>query len=366
MMPLVSKASFQLLVVAGCIGFCMTPVLDAMSQEQERENRLAMREPVPVSINSGSNARVRLLDVTDEEVVFELPGGGQGSFQINDFGDARLRFVFSSAYSQAVASARSGVVDPGVLKELRSVGYPLVRFAGLPPEHTNFREPVLFLLQALVDADETEEAVFLLGRLDVGRLGPAFEERALGLVERLWLNEEYRKSLQILEGLAIEKFDRPNLEVALQFLIRLRQADRLEDAARFYSKVALVGGDTGIEASLWRDYCRVRLGEYDDNRELPTTLVEIEPEGDLYPLRQLVLGHYYQRRSLHDDAMRAISSGLAYATPIETWTAELMFRSAECYVALEEQDTAQAVFREVNQFFPNSPWAEASRQRIAQ
>ena len=53
--------------------------------------------------------------------------------------------------------------------------------------------------------------------------------------------------------------------------------------------------------------------------------------------------------------MEATSEGLAYATPMDAWMPELMYRSAQLYAALDKPQVAKAVFKEIQLFFFRNP-----------
>ena len=121
---------------------------------------------------------------------------------------------------------------------------------------------------------------------------------------------------------------------------------------------------THHEAEFWAYYCALKQGEYFDDHSFANEIKKIRPGEPGFPLQQLVIGTYYTNREQHFEAMRAISEGIAYATPVEAWTAELMYCSGIAYQYSDMPDISEAVLSETVLFFPNSSWASKAKLLI--
>ena len=133
---------------------------------------------------------------------------------------------------------------------------------------------------------------------------------------------------QLLQRLPLERVDAANLSDVFAMVNVIREAGDIEESAAIYRRLDGHDGEAGERARLWYAYCRVRIGELDTMHSFPNTLGELEPQHDLFPLRQLVLGLYHMRR---DEDFAFVSAWEHKGAPgdAELHKEELIFENVE-------------------------------------
>lgn len=306
-----------------------------------------------------------LLGFEEEQLIFQVDGeGGRGSMPISQMGDVWISAKTPKNYSKALGSVGTETFSLRELNTLRKTAYPMVRFIYLPDERSSFRNSVLKLLEGLIQLQYLEEAAYLVGKLDLNKLNASYEEISIELSDTLRAKKNTDLALSVMSQIPLERISHSNLQSALNMANALRDDENFSAAIKLYSRIHKNPSSKNLEPVFWNYYCELQLGFHDDNKQFPEAIKQLQPGEEAYALQQLVLGSYHIRTQQAQPAMRAISEGIAYATPMDAWMPELMYRSALLYESLDLSGIATSVHNETTLFFPNSRWAQLSKARL--
>jgi len=323
-----------------------------------------MAQPLEVVLfRNGTQSKMRLMGIENEQIIFQVGNqNGEASIPLGQLGDVSFRIETDNQYNKAIGSVGNETLNPLELELIRQRNYPMVRFLPIPRENSIFHEAVKKLFEALIQLEDYEEAVQLLQNLDINNLDPDYEALAIELSADLAEAENYALASQALQGIPIESINLENLNIALETAGIIRDNENYEDAKALYDRLAKNLEVPNQEPEFWSDYCGIYLGLFEEDHLFRQKVERTTPGESLFSLQQLILGTYYLQRKQYPRAMKTISEGVAYARPIDSWTAELMYRSGVAYEAMDEKRTAAAVYDETAKFFPNSSWASLARE----
>jgi len=332
---------------------------------QQRAEKL-MSKPLTVSWqNNGATSTMNLVGVRDGQLAFKVgKQAGEASMPLDTLGDIWFDTPPHKGYSQAIGLIGKETFGIKHLNLMRQRAYPTVRFLEIPAAHCGFPDTVSNLTAGLLQLGQLDEATFLINQLDIPTLGPKFEAHAIALARALVEAGSPQKATAIIQQLPIDRIALANTALVFDLAHLLRDQKKYSDARNIYQKLGKNASIGNNPAEYWSYYCGLKEGEYLDDHSFPAAVNNIEAGGPHYPLQQLVLGIYYSTREQDQEAMRAISQGIAFATPVETWTPELMFCSAQAYATLEMPDISKSVYQETVRFFPTSPWAVAAQKEL--
>ncbi|MDG1241017.1 MAG: hypothetical protein P8P52_00470 [Opitutae bacterium] len=323
-----------------------------------------MRQPLDVVLyRSGVQTKMRLTNIENEQIIFQVGNQmGEASIPLNQLGDVFFRIVTNDAYNKAIGAISTETLNPLQLNLLRERNYPMVRFLPIPHDKSIFHEAVKKLFEAIIQSENYEEAILLLRQLEIEKLDPDFEELAIGLSGKLAEQQDYTLASAVLKEIPIESINLSNLNAVLKTAGIIRDHANYEAAKNLYDRVAANPEISDLEAQYWSYYCGIYLSLFKDDHLFQQQVERIAPSDSLFSLQQLILGTYYLKREQFPRAMKTISAGIAYARPMDPWTAELMYRSGVAYEAIEDSKTAAAVYDETAKFFPNSKWSTKARE----
>jgi len=323
-----------------------------------------MRQPLDVVLlRNGVQTKMRLTSIENEQITFQLGNQmGEASIPLNQLGDVSFGIAMDDVYNKAIGAISTETLRPQQLKLIRERNYPMVRFLPIPRENSSFHEAVKKLFEALIKSENYEEALLLLQNFEIEKLDPDFEELAIGLSGKLAKEEDYDLASTALQNIPIESINLSNLNAVLKTAGIIRDHANHEAAKALYDRLAANSEIRDLEAKYWSYYCGIYLDLFKDDHLFQQQVERIAPGDSLFSLQQLILGTYYLKREQFPRAMKMISAGIAYARPIDPWTAELMYRSGVAYEAIEETKTAAAVYDETAKFFPNSNWSKLARE----
>ncbi|MGF1450767.1 MAG: tol-pal system YbgF family protein [Opitutales bacterium] len=334
--------------------------LEVQALDRSRE---LMRADATVEMRRGdSRNQVLMTGIEDGFLYVRFSReGATASFAIENLGSIRFLPTSDSEITRIRGKIGGGhPLSSEELDRLREAFFPLVRFLELPETKAAFQQPVANLMLALVRSGHSEEALMLFHQVPEEKREGTLNRAALELARKLWHKQSPENAYGLLSLLPLERLDKLNVELAFEIASDMRMGEGLEKATVWYRRLADNPNADQRRAQLWQRYCELRQGQHVSDHRFARTLPEVAPGERFFPLQKLVLGIYYQEREQSKEAMRAIAEGIAYATPFETWTPELMYRSAQAYEALEQSAIASAVYAETRKFFPNSPWAQRS------
>ena len=323
-----------------------------------------MKQPLDVvQIRGKSQSNMRLTGIENEQVIFQIGNGmGEASIPLDQLGEISFRILVDDDYNKVIGAIATETLNRQQLNIIRARNFPMVRFLPIPPENSIFHEAVKKLFEALILAESYEEALLLLQNIDLNKLDPEFEQLAIRLSGNLVDQKAYELASATLEAIPIESINLANLNAVLTTAGTIRDHGTYEYAKALYDRLAINPESRDLEATYWSYYCGIYLGMFKDDHLFQQQVERIKPGEPLFSLQQLILGTYYLKREQFPLAMRTISEGVAYARPIDPWIAELMYRSGVAYEAIEEMQTAAAVYDETAKFFPNSNWSKLARE----
>lgn len=332
---------------------------------QKTADELSAR-PLTVSWNSNGAVRtVDLVGVSDGFLSFKVGNqAGEASMPLDTLGDIWFNYKVEQDYSKAVGSINKETLTRQYLDLLRQTGYPMVRFLEVPPANCSFAQVVSNLTAGLLQLKQLEEATYLINQLDIVALGPEFEEHTIQLASLLVEAGNTEQASTIIQKVPIERIDLSNTDLVFDLAHLLRSQDDFGAAKGIYQKLAENPNIEDNSAIHWSYYCGLKQGDFTKDHNFAERVETIKPGAANYPLQQLVLGIYYSEREQTTEAMRSISQGIAFASPVEAWTPELMFCSAKAYENVDMPEISKSVYEETMRFFPNSTWATAAKKEL--
>lgn len=355
--------------IAGLVLGSALAVSGASAQSTENWRQTAeqlIAQPMRVTWNNqGSSSNINLVEIRDGFLAFTVVGQtGEAALPIDSLGESWFNHPENSEYNKAIGLLEQETFNLRHLDLIKQVAYPMVRFLDIPEQNCQFRSVVNNLVIGLIQLNQFDEAIFLFDRLDISKLGPEFEEQIIRLAKALVDQEEIDKAITVIKKVPIKTIDLSNTDLVFQLAHALREKENYVDAQDLYTKLSKNLSIETKEAEYWSYYCQLYQEQLIDDHDFATNADKIKPGKANFPLQQLVLGIYYSKREQSKEAMRAISQGIAFATPVEPWTAELMFRSGKAYEEFEMNDVSKSVFEETMRFFPASKWAEFAQQEL--
>jgi hypothetical protein len=359
-----------LTLIAGLIlsiGFTSTAGADDTdnSKWQKKATRLT-NKPLHVSWkNNGAVSRINLVEVRDGFLAFNVAGqSGEASMPLDTLGDIWLIHETSQKYNKAIGLINKDNFNWQHLELIRQTAYPMVRFMDVPQKNCGFVGPVSHLATGLIKLGQLDEASALISQLDINKLGPEFEETAIKLAQAYVDENSHAKAIEVIKQVPIAKIELANTDIIFVLAHSLREQKNYTDARSIYQELSKNEAVKNNAAEHWSYYCGLNLGEIIDDHSFAKKINAIEPGAPNFPLQQLVLGIYYAKREQSKESMRAISQGIAFAIPVEVWTPELMFRSAQAYEIAKMPEISKSVYEETVRFFPSSKWAASAQQEL--
>lgn len=315
--------------------------------------------------NGNAVSTVGLVAVRDGQLSFIVgQQAGEASMPLDTLGDIWFTHNTVEGYNNAIGLIGKENFNLQHLNLIRETAYPMLRFLEVPAENSAFIEVVNKLANALIQLKQLDEAVFLINQLNISELGPDFEAHTINLAKELVEAGTIDQAITIIQKIAIERMDLSNTDLIFDLAHLLRNQKNFVDSRNIYQQLAKNPAIDNNSAIHWSYYCGLKEGDYIKDHNFPKEVDSITPGSPNYPLQQLVLGIYYSKREQNKEAMRAISQGIAFATPVEAWTPELMFRSAKAYQSVDLADISKSVFTETVRFFPSSDWAAAAQKEL--
>lgn len=335
------------------------------SNWQKKATKL-IRKPLQVSWkNNGAQSRINLVEIRDGFLAFNVPGQtGEASMPLKTLADIWFTHETTPEYNKAIGLIDKETFNLKHLELLRQAAYPMVRFLEVPPKNCGFIGVVSNFTEGLLKLEQLEEATFLIGQLDIRKLGPEFEGKAIELAQALADEGSHVKAINVIKEVPIERIDLSNTDLIFDLAHSLREQENYKDARNLYQQLSKNKAIEHNEAKYWSYYCALYQGELIDDFSFADNFDKTEPGKPHFSLQQLVLGIYYAKREQSKEAMRAISQGIAFATPVEVWTPELMFRSAQAYEKVDMSEISKSVYEETVRFFPNSKWATSAQKEL--
>ncbi|MGJ8652443.1 MAG: hypothetical protein ACSHX8_04155 [Opitutaceae bacterium] len=358
----------QALALALCVAYAAsTPLVAQTNSNWKQQAEKWIEGPLTVSWKNGNAvSTVSLVAVRDGQLSFQVgQQAGEASMPLDTLGDIWFTHQTAEGYNSAIGLIGKESFNLQHLNLIRETAYPMVRFLQVPTENSSFIEVVSKLADGLIQLKQLEEAAFLINQLEISELGPDFEAHTINLAKEFVEAGAVDEATKIIGKIAIERMDLSNTDLIFDLAHLLRNQENFVDSRNIYQQLAKNSAIENNSAIHWSYYCGLKEGDFIKDHDFPQEVETISPGSPNYPLQQLVLGIYYSKRDQDKEAMRAISQGIAFATPVEAWTPELMFRSAQAYQSVDMADISKSVYTETIRFFPTSSWAAAAQKELA-
>lgn len=329
-----------------------------------REAEALIQQPLNVNVSrQGTKSQMRLMEIANGQLIFQVGNqNGEASMPLDGLGDMNITVDTGRDYIEAVGQVNNESFNPQQLDLLRQRNYPMLRFMEIPRQNSTIHQSIKSLFAGLLQMEHFDEALLLLDHIKAETLDPDFENLAIRLAMKLTEQQSYERASEVFQKISIETVDLINFNAVMEIAEIMRARRDFAAAQDLYSRLADNDKVDDLGPKYWAYYCGIYLEQYEEDHLFREEVEQIEPGEALFSLQQLILGTYYLNRKQYARAMKSISEGIAYARPIDPWTDELMYRSAQAYEALGEEQIAAAVYEETQKFFPASDWATLAQE----
>lgn len=328
------------------------------------------REPVPVvnrSIGVTSEQKLWLVGEDQGDLLLRVtPARPEGEIGFpKDSEGLLLQVLLPEETYEGVTKIAQGKLEEGIML-MRPTMYPLIQYLNLPTSAINIHPTVERFVYALVNTPGHEnEANEVIRRIPLTEVPPEFTVHALTLVTRLVEVGDKESALRLLNRIPMDEENQRMLDLVMSFADRMRQENNLDEALFLYDRIQQAEGtEAATLATLWSAYCNVEQNRLQMAEIFVDEAGDFGPEDRAYSLARLVNAKVQLKDQDFTDAMKEAAQGVVAADVGYNWMPELTFTVGECYENLEQPDTAREVFNEVILFYPDSAWAEAAKESL--
>lgn len=350
---------------------CLVCLLIFSSSAAEAQNYFTQFNKNPVNVvnrTGGANQELILRAREGNVLIFDIPGveGAMTEMPINT---PNLLLEYrppEAAYSRA-SDLMNARAYPQAVQALRPIVYPLFQYIAIPERNFDAYNYIGDFYFALVRAGETAEAMEILARLDLNQLNPTFVETTFALAEKLIEQGKTDQAARALLRIPFGPDNQEYLGLIMRVTAQIRDAGGLRDALAIYQRIQDIPNQPYmLEAVLWCAYCNFKLDNMETARLFLDKAGHIERAQREFSLARLIDGLIHIQTGDKIKAMDSISQGVVFSEIGYNWMPELLYSSAQCYMLMERPDTAKQIYGDVILFFPDSPFAEKSRQALSQ
>lgn len=363
------RASVLFSVTLTCLTFF--PQWGSGQEEGESRNYFLEYGTVPIEVynrtgTSGQGQRLFLMGTDRGDLIFRYQPNDIREIGIPlDTAGLRLYYQPPSTYTDALESIEAEDYE-GALQLLRPIAYPLIRFLSIPPQNFNIHDPVERMVFVLSRSDHLDEAVTVVRRLPLQSLPPAFLDHSLLLLERLADAGRTEDAIGIIATIPLSADKPETLSMLMDFADKLRENGKTNEALLLYQRLQEVPHpDIQNIARLWAAYCNIELGRPESAEVFLDIVGDLPPENRAYSLQKMVKGLIHLKNNNYSGAIREVSQGVVASEVGYPWNAELLYMSGLCYENLNNPTTARQVYGEAILFYPETPWAEKCKERLA-
>lgn len=314
------------------------------------------------SIRGRAPVEVALMEMDEIGLVVRGRDGSEITFPLADF-NRNYQVRPDIDPSEIETMMQEGSVDEA-LEKIREELYPFLSFIELPEERVpSLHAGIVYLIEQLMRTgrfDEVVQVVELIPepKLASERYGPTYRRVILRLIEQgeveLAMRLADRFDLRAERAAEVAPIV---LEIADGFRINGHNAE----ASRFYQRIQRIEGiPEHREALLWNAYVLVEDGRMESARAELGSLDEMDRNDRLFALLRLVEGRMLVSEGAYRDALLRLSEAIVFGDLQQPWFAELLFTTAQCYARLDNGEVADELLRQIQFFYPDSPWAGRS------
>ena len=373
----------------------------------------APKEGLPVKVyylNNPKPMESRLLSVNDAKGVIRTT---QSEYSLRELKTRnrieRFVYTFPTQTLQQLKLLANEQYDPRLLAAIRPVIYQVFPFHEIKPEFLSIHDNCLIYVRALIGMDQFNEAFTLLYRLNLKRLDDfeyrEFSDAALELAGKMIAaNPKSANHVRTLLAKINIRNNGADHEAYLELCDSLRRNKLFPNAIEAYVRLGANLQNApnsplrGIVA-IWPIYCQLKLYEayaphaasnpqyakaasqaFNTAAQGLMKLDENPPkrqtnEYSLYKLlRALLRVQYAKRYEAQGDKVKAdeyyrlsvleVTEGIVMARVGLDWLPESLLMAGDAYEKLELNAAARNVYRQVDIFYKDSPWATESKKRI--
>lgn len=373
----------------------------------------APKEGLPVKVyylNNPKPMESRLLSVNDAKGVIRTT---QSEYSLRELKTRnrieRFVYTFPTQTLQQLKLLANEQYDPRLLAAIRPVIYQVFPFHEIKPEFLSIHDNCLIYVRALIGMDQFNEAFTLLYRLNLKRLDDfeyrEFSDAALELAGKMIAaNPKSANHVRTLLAKINIRNNGADHEAYLELCDSLRRNKLFPNAIEAYVRLGANLQNApnsplrGIVA-IWPIYCQLKLYEayaphaasnpqyakaasqaFNTAAQGLKKLDENPPkrqtnEYSLYKLlRALLRVQYAKRYEAQGDKVKAdeyyrlsvleVTEGIVMARVGLDWLPESLLMAGDAYEKLELNAAARNVYRQVDIFYKDSPWATESKKRI--
>jgi len=247
--------------------------------------------------------------------------------------------------------------DAEALELLRAEAYPLIQYVPIDPEEVAIHAPVARLLDELLAAGRTDEAVSILESFPRERLTGYFQIQAVEAASLLVEEGSGDRAYDLVKQFPIGPGEVTFVNVYLDLANEIRLRGEWEKARNLYKDVQLASSpDETPEAFLWEAYIHLQEDRAFMVEGILDQFEGLDPDSRYYSLRELVKGAVLEESGRDREALSALAKGVVYSTTNDPWTPELLFRTADLYESEDFEGAAEEIREQLRFFYPDSIW----------
>lgn len=324
-------------------------------------------EPVLIEqTNNGRTQTLKFVNFVDGMLVAELDGGfGEVSLPVSESMVESLRFegIDMPAINRLIAQEKY----QKALSTLRPKAYPLVKFHEVPETFTQLHVPVRSLIDALMMAGELDEALDVISRIKLDKVGLKYSELTVELMNRFLYVEGFEEVAKITRQLPVEGDYAVNITPIIEAADRLRAVGKYEEVIPLYTEIEKVVPDEMKDnIQMWLAYSLVLADRINEATAIINGIDEPNPEEELFSLYKLLQGSRAYRSEQYSSALDLLTRGFVRAQTSYSWVPEMLFLIGDCYARANDPLAARNVWTEITILYPQSPWAKSATSSLAE
>lgn len=307
----------------------------------------------PITVTVGTSTQNLSLIGRDARMLYFRDRTG-GSIGQPITGIRNLTFVPTAAVNRGLENFRGGNFEAAV-REMGPFVDQLVPYLDLP--ESNAPELMVQYLIALRESRNFDRAIEILRIVPLDAPNTPFVAQIFSLANRLRM--EGRDFMPLIERVPLSPDNTAYVPFMQQFAELLLENDLIAEASRIYRRVR--DNTSGAErrwATLWMAYAEVRDQQVLRTREILNEVGELDINEPTYSLFYLIESRLAWADRNYDDALDAISRGIAYANVNTSWFPEMLYLSAQAYRLTGNEETAGNVQDYLRMLFPENYWTK--------
>ncbi len=323
---------------------------------------------------------------------------------------ARFEYQFPAQTQKDLKKLADEQYDLKVLAAVRPIMYKVFPFHEINPEFLPIHDNCLIYVQALIAMEQYNEALSLLYKLNLKRLDDyeyrEFSEAALDLAGKMIaVNPKAAPHVRVLLAKVNIRNNGADHEAYKELCDTLRKKKLYQYAIEAYVRLGANLQKTPNSplkniVGIWPLYCHLKMYEvyaphaasnpqyaaaaskaFNTADQGLRKMAENPPkrqtnEYSLYKLLRALVRVQYARRyeaqgnkeqaeHFYRESVLEVTEGIVMARVGLDWLPESLMMAGDAYEKLNLNEAARNVYRQVDVFYKNSPWAAESKKRMA-